>query len=541
MQLILFKIIIKKIKGLFGVNQKPQTSTNVSTPSKEVKPTNNVENKTQKKEYKKDYSARKHVKKETREEYKARHEKMAANKTVKHTSPKVDIVDNWDPKSYVVPTEEGKTRFSDLEIANPILHAIADLDFKYCTDVQAETLPSSLKGNDITAQAQTGTGKTAAFLITVFNHLINNPIDTSKRHGFPRIIILAPTRELVMQIEKDAKLLGKYLPFTLLSVVGGINYNKQQQLLSSTYVDIVICTPGRLIDFLNKKLIDLTKIEILVIDEADRMLDMGFLPSVRQIVLSTPPKSKRQTMFFTATMSFDVMNLAESWTKNAIDVKVKPSEITTESIEQITYLTTVEEKRTLLYNIIMQKNLERVLVFANRRDEARLLKDTFTAYGISCALLSGEVEQTQRTKRLESFREGKIRVLVATDVASRGIHVDAISHVINYNIPQDVEEYIHRIGRTGRAGASGISISFADEDSSHELLKLEEMLGKKIECIYPEENLLTPIPEKFEKIKLSKSPHPVKKPFNKSKNFRYKRPNNRTKPKHEGTNSENKE
>ena len=333
-----------------------------------------------------------------------------------------------------------------------------------------------------------------------------------------------------MQIEKDARLLSKYLPFKILSIVGGIDYAKQQRALHNDNSDILICTPGRLIDFLNKKLIDLTKVEILVIDEADRMLDMGFLPSVRQIVLSTPPKAKRQTMFFTATMSYDVVNLAESWTRNAFEVKIKPEDVAMESIEQITYITTVEEKRTLLYNLILQKNLERVLVFANRRDEARLLKETFLAYGITCDLLSGEVEQTQRMKRLENFREGKIRVLVATDVASRGIHVEAISHVINYNMPQDVEEYVHRIGRTGRAGASGISITFADEDSSHELNKLEEILGKKIDCIFPEESLLTPIPEKFAQLKIKKTHTPSQRVFRKSsKGFEHKRPVNRPK------------
>jgi len=231
-------------------------------------------------------------------------------------------------------------------------------------------------------------------------------------------------------------------------------------------------------------------------------------------------------MFFTATMTFDVKNLAESWTRKAFDVAIKPEDKTIDTVEQITYITTVEEKRTLLYNLVIKKNFDRVLVFANRRDEARLLKDTFTAYGISCSLLSGEVDQDQRIKRLESFRNGKIRILVATDVAARGIHVDAITHVINYNIPQDIEEYIHRIGRTGRAGATGIAISFADEDSSYELMKLEELLGKKFECIYPEDDLLTPIPEQFAKIKPQKSITSVKRSFkgNDNRNKGKKRP-----------------
>jgi len=250
---------------------------------------------------------------------------------------------------------------------------------------------------------------------------------------------------------------------------------------------------------MRKKLVDLSKVEILIIDEADRMLDMGFIPHVKQIVINTPPKAKRQTMFFSATISGDVKRLAESWTRQAFEITVKPENVAVQSIEQLTYITTIAEKPTLLYNLIMQKNLERVLVFVNRRDDAKRLKDTFEMYGISCTLLSGDVEQTQRIKRLEKFREGKVRVLVATDVASRGIHVEAISHVINYNMPQDIEEYVHRIGRTGRAGASGISINFADEDDSHELQKLEEFLGKKIDCIFPEESMLIPIPEMYRK------------------------------------------
>ncbi len=374
------------------------------------------------------------------------------------------------------------------------MHAIHDLAFQYCTPVQAETLAKSLAGDDVTAQAQTGTGKTAAFLITIFAHILKHPIEGKRPLGTPRALILAPTRELVMQIEKDAHDLGKYVGCRILSILGGMDYEKQQQQLKRAPCDVLVCTPGRLIDFKKKKIIDLGKVEILILDEADRMLDMGFIPAVRSIVLSTPPKSERQTMFFSATISSEVKRLAESWTRQAFQVNVMPEEVAVQSVEQITYITTRDEKPTLLYNVIMQKHLERVLIFVNRRDEARRLKERFESYGISCALLSGDVDQKLRINRLERFREGKIRVLVATDVASRGIHVEAISHVINYNLPQDVEEYVHRIGRTGRAGASGISINFADEEDSHELPKLEEFLGKKIECIFPDEHLLAPIP-----------------------------------------------
>jgi len=361
--------------------------------------------------------------------------------------------------------------------------------------VQAETLVKSLMAEDVTAQEQTGTGKTAAYLVTIFTHFLKHPIEGKRHHGTPRALILAPTRELVMQIERDARGLGKYVPCSILSILGGMDYAKQEQVLKNEPCDILICTPGRLIDFIKKKLVDLSKVEILVLDEADRMLNMGFIDAVRFIVLSTPPKAKRQTMFFSATMSSEVRRLAESWTRQASEVNIMPDKIAVESVEQITYITTYNQKAALVYNLIMQKHLDRVLMFVNRKDEARRVKELLEAYGVSCALLSGDVEQPQRIRRLERFREGKIRVLVATDVASRGLHVEGISHVINYNMPQDVEEYVHRIGRTGRAGATGIAINFADEDDAYELVKLEEYLGKKIKCTYPDESLMAPIPE----------------------------------------------
>jgi ATP-dependent RNA helicase RhlB len=432
-------------------------------------------------------------KKETREEYAARHARRPQQQPIT-VQPSIDA-EPWDHSVFKVPVIDGKTRFHDFHLPDGLMHAIYDLKFQYCTPVQAETLAKSLAGEDVTVQAQTGTGKTAAFLISIFTHFIKHPDESKRQRGTPRALILAPTRELVMQIERDARDIGKFIPCGILSLLGGMDYGKQQQALRSDPCDILICTPGRLIDFKNKKLVDLGKVEILVLDEADRMLDMGFIPQVRSIVLSTPPKARRQTMFFSATMSSDVRRLAESWTRQAFEVNVTPDNVAVDSVDQITYITTSTEKPTLLYNLIMQKHLERVLIFANRRDEARRLKETLETYGISCALLSGEVEQEQRIRRLERFREGKVRVLVATDVASRGLHVDAISHVINYNLPQDSEDYVHRIGRTGRAGAIGTSISFADEFDSYELPKLEEFLGTKVKCIYPDANLLVPIPE----------------------------------------------
>ena len=465
----MIKKIAGKLKNLFSGKKTPIVS--------KLDKTNNAKSKIQKGNGKPSgnkkaptQQRKKYRKKETPEEYRARRAKLTEERKAKKNAEKESVkpnkpkqtdkpvekpkIDNWNVSSFQVAPVDGKTRFHDFDLSNEIMHAISDLGFEYCTEVQAETFPKSLISEDVTAQAQTGTGKTAAFLITIFNHIQKNPIKKKRKHGTPRALILAPTRELVLQIEKDARALGKYIDSNILALLGGIDYGKQQKILKQNEIDILICTPGRLIDFMHKRIVDLQRVEILVIDEADRMLDMGFIPDVKKIVLSTPQKSKRQTMFFSATMTGDVGRLANSWTRQALEVVIAPDDIAQKNIEQITYITTVDEKMTLLYNIITKNKLEKVLIFTNRRDEAKKLHDTLKAYGIKTALLTGQVEQKQRIKRLERFREDKVQALVATDVASRGIHVEGISHVINFNMPEDPEDYVHRIGRTGRAGAA---------------------------------------------------------------------------------------
>jgi ATP-dependent RNA helicase RhlB len=531
----LFKKFVTKLKTIFGAKPKTVLPPKSSAQKEAPKQHPHQQRKHPNEKGAGVHHPRENRKRETREEYRLRHERQDKEKgntqilVTANEEPKkaaqVKPSEPWDPSTFKVPVVDGKTRFQDFDLPQDIVHAIADLNFQYCTEVQAQVLPIALRGDDVTAQAQTGTGKTAAFLITIFSHIIKNPLKEQKK-GTPRALILAPTRELVMQIEKDARLLGKYAPCTVLSLVGGIDYNKQMQNLKHETVDVIVATPGRLIDFKKQKFVDLGKAEFLVIDEADRMLDMGFIPAVRSIVLSTPQKSERQTMFFTATMNSEVKRLAESWTRQAVEVTVTPDTMAVSAIEQITYITTKDEKFPLLYNLMQQKHLERVLIFVNRRDVGRDLKDKLETYGIPCTLLSGEVEQRQRIKRLENFREGKVRVLVATDVASRGLHVDAISHVINYNLPQDAEEFVHRIGRTGRAGATGIAISFADEEDSYEIPKLEEYMKRKIECIYPDETLLTPVVEVFPRIEQKRERPPVRKSFPRGKNTR--RPPRRT-------------
>ena len=397
---------------------------------------------------------------------------------------------SWDDSQFVVPREEGKTRFHDLDLPSEILHSIFDMGFQYCTPIQAQTLPHTLTGKDATGKAQTGTGKTAAFLLTIFTHLLRTAPSGKRRHGTPRALILAPTRELVLQIVEDARELTKYCSVTTVAILGGMDYQKQQRQVTEQCVDIVVATPGRLLDFKRQQYIHLDQVEVLVIDEADRMLDMGFIPDVRQIVYATPNKDKRQTLLFSATLTSEVVNLASQWTRDPITVEIEPDQVVTQTVDQLVYLVTSREKFPLLYNIITRQKLERVMIFCNRKDETRFLAEKLYRYNIDCAILSGDVSQSNRVKTLENFRSGKIRVLVATDVAGRGIHIEGVSHVINYTLPHDPEDYVHRIGRTGRAGASGTSVSFADESDSFQLPDIEEFIGEKLSCNHPDPSWL---------------------------------------------------
>ncbi len=386
-------------------------------------------------------------------------------------------------------------RFKELKLEPTLQQGIDDLGFEFATPIQALSLPHSLQGKDVIGKAQTGTGKTAAFLITVINRLLKEPEQEERYNGEPRALILAPTRELAMQIENDAQTLVKHTPLSLLSIVGGMDYQKQQKRLHNEIIDIVVGTPGRLIDFVRKKDLFLSETEILVIDEADRMLDMGFIPDVKRLIRETPFKEYRQTLMFSATFTQDIMNLSSSWTIDAQQLEVESDTVAADTVDQKVYIVTTDEKFALLYNLIMQNQLERVMIFANRRDETRDLTHKLRDYGIKCATLSGDVPQHKRIKVLEGFREGNIRVMVATDVAGRGIHIEGISHVVNYSLPEDPEDYVHRIGRTGRAGKTGTSVSFACEEDAFQLPAIEELLGCKLDCRQPEPELLQAIPE----------------------------------------------
>jgi ATP-dependent RNA helicase RhlB len=419
----------------------------------------------------------------------------------------------WSPAQFNVPPREGSVRFQDLHLPDEILHAIADLGFQYCTPIQAAILPKTLEGTDAAGRAQTGTGKTAAFLISLFTRLLRHPAPPGRKPGSPRVLILAPTRELVMQIEQEARDIGKYCPLYTMAVFGGVDFDKQQQQLTRKTVDVLVATPGRLLDFHQRRILHLNRVEVLVIDEADRMLDMGFIPDVRRIVHATPPKAERQTLLFSATLTDLVLKLTSQWTRDPVMVEIEPEHVAVETVDQVVYIITEREKFNLLYNLLTRRCRQSTLIFANRRDEARELTRRLLHLGIRCALLSGEVPQDKRIRTLRDFKEGRIPVVVATDVAARGIHVEGIGHVINYNLPEDPEDYVHRIGRTGRAGAAGVSISFACEGDSFAIPGIEMYLGHDLACTQPEEELLAPSPASAHGHALRpKSTHPPYRP-----------------------------
>lgn len=404
--------------------------------------------------------------------------------------PQQPVHGDWQVGQFEVAPEEGKTRFHDLPIPERLMHAIADQGFVYCTPIQAGLLAATLAGRDAYGRAQTGTGKTAAFLITGMTRMLTNPITGKRSNGTPRMLVVAPTRELVLQITDEAKELAKYTSLNIVSIFGGMDYEKQRRQLSDRVIDIIVATPGRLLDFHRRKDLKLGLTEMLVLDEADRMLDMGFIPDVRQIVYATPHKSKRQTMLFSATLTEAITRLSDQWTTDPLSVEIEPEQVAVDTVDQKVYIVTSDDKFTLLYNMITKLKLERLIVFCNRRDQTRRLAEMFERYRIDCAVLSGEVPQKKRIRTLDDFKSGKIRALVATDVAGRGIHVEGMSHVVNFNLPHDPEDYVHRIGRTGRAGASGTSVSFADEEDSFYLPAIEEFIGQSLACTQPPDEWL---------------------------------------------------
>lgn len=370
--------------------------------------------------------------------------------------------------------------FETLNLHPQLKQAIDALGFKEMTPIQEKVLKYTLAGHDAIGRAQTGTGKTAAFLVSIINDLLHNPIQTPRFRGEPRALILAPTRELAIQIENDAKDLTKFSGLNVVTLVGGVDFDKQKKLLDQGYADIIVATPGRLIDFTEQKEIWLDQIEFLVIDEADRLLDMGFIPSVKRIVRFSPRKEQRQTLMFSATFSYDVLNLAQQWLFEPVTVEIEPEKKTNADVEQRVYVVGKSDKYRLLEEILRDEPIEKVMIFANRRDQVRKLYDHLKRDNYKVVMLSGEIAQDKRIKMLDQFKNGQHNIMIATDVAGRGIHVDNVSHVINFTLPEQSDDYVHRIGRTGRAGSSGVSISFLSEDDAFYLPEIEKAIGQKI-------------------------------------------------------------
>ena len=370
--------------------------------------------------------------------------------------------------------------FETLNLHPKLKQAIDALGFKEMTPIQEKVLKFTLAGHDAIGRAQTGTGKTAAFLVSVINDLLNNPIKEQRFRGEARALILAPTRELALQIESDAKDLTKFTDLHVVTLLGGVDFDKQKAQLDKQFVDIIVATPGRLIDFVEQKEVWLDQIEFLVIDEADRLLDMGFIPSVKRIVRYSPRKEQRQTLMFSATFSYDVLNLAQQWLFEPVTVEIEPEKKTNADVEQRVYMVAKTDKYKLLQEILRDEPIEKVMIFANRRDQVRKLYDHLKRDGYKVVMLSGEIAQDKRTKMLDQFKNGQHNIMIATDVAGRGIHVDGVSHVINFTLPEQSDDYVHRIGRTGRAGAQGVSISFLSEDDAFYLPEIEKAIGQKL-------------------------------------------------------------
>jgi len=378
--------------------------------------------------------------------------------------------------------------FATLPLPAPVMAGIAAAGFTHCTPIQDKVLPLALAGRDVAGQAQTGTGKTAAFLITIFTRLLAH--ERPGRPAAPRALVIAPTRELVVQIASDARLLGQATPFTIHAVYGGIDYRKQRQDVQDG-VDVLIGTPGRLIDYFKQRVFDLRSVEVLVVDEADRMFDMGFIRDLRYILRQLPPFDRRQSMLFSATLSYDVMELAYVFMNDAVRVTVTPEQVTAEKVDHLVYHVAKHEKLALMIGLLRRAGADvRVLVFVNMRRSPERLVRWLEAHGYAAAAISGDVDQRRRLRILADFKEGRLPILVATDVASRGLHIEGVTHVINYDLPLDAEDYVHRIGRTARAGASGIAISLACEEYVEGLEAIESYIGFKLPYEIADESML---------------------------------------------------
>ena len=386
-------------------------------------------------------------------------------------------------------------RFADFPLHPLVLQALNDKGFEFCTPIQALSLPVTLQGKDVAGQAQTGTGKTIAFLTALFHHLLTHPIETDKNQ--PRALILAPTRELAVQIEHDAQIFLKTTKFKAALAYGGDGYDKQLKAIENG-VDVLIGTTGRVIDYVKQGIIRLDQIQTVVLDEADRMFDLGFIRDIRYLLRKCPPPQQRLTMLFSATLSYKVRELAFEDMNDPEYVEIEPEQKTGQQIKEELFYPSNQDKIPLLLTLLEEEWPERCIIFANTKHQCEAIWGYLAADGHRVGLLTGDVAQKKRLSLLKQFTDGELDILVATDVAARGLHIAEVTHVFNYDLPDDREDYVHRIGRTGRAGESGISISFACEQYAMNLPAIEEYIGHSIPVSQYDPNaLLQDIPKPY--------------------------------------------
>ena len=405
---------------------------------------------------------------------------------------------NWGTRQFhllesspMTDSEDNGSLFTDqtfvgLDLPEPILRAVDDIGFTNLTKIQAEVLPISLGGRDVVAQAQTGSGKTAAYLLTIFAHLLRVP--KSSPPETPRALIVAPTRELAVQISNDAEGLGHHAGIRTHVVFGGLDYRKQREILERG-TDLLVGTPGRLIDYHKKGSYSLRQTEMVVIDECDRLFDMGFADDLRWLMRRMPHPKERQSMMFTATLSQRVMTLGWRQMNDPVEVVVSAEKLTPDTIHQVLYHVATREKLSLLLGLLEREGSSRTMIFVNTRFRAQRLVDDLRRHGFSARGLTGNVVQTKRLRVLDEFRDGKLPILIATDVASRGLHIEGVSHVINYDLPQDSEDYVHRIGRTARVGAEGKAITLACEDYIYSLDAIQRFVGYELPTEFADDGL----------------------------------------------------
>ena len=367
-------------------------------------------------------------------------------------------------------------RFDTLDLHADLHAGIRGTGFEFCTPIQAQTLPIALKGEDVAGQAQTGTGKTAAFLIAAYQRLLTTPSDSN---GQPRTFILAPTRELAVQIANDAEVLGKETELKIGLAFGGTDYDKQRRQIEDG-IDFLIGTPGRIIDYYKQGVFNLKHVQVAILDEADRMFDLGFIKDIRYLLRRLPPPGERLNMLFSATLSFRVMELAHEHMNDPELIRIEPDKVTADRVRQAIFFPSNEDKIPLLVGLIREMGQSRIMVFVNTKRAAERIQDYLQANGVDAHAISGDVPQKKRLNMLMRFQSGELPVLIGTDVASRGLHIPDVQYVINYDLPQDSEDYVHRIGRTARAGAAGDALSFGCETYAISLPDIEEYIGHKI-------------------------------------------------------------